>query len=112
MTLAQRNRQTGFRASLRVRGRTCFLLPERSEFKALLTPIDPMEGGVDTAFANGTRIHVPADTIPAQGIRPGSLIEDDAGRIHTVGPLVPSDLDGLRAWNCETSERTDATPNP
>lgn len=103
-------RQASFREALRHRGRRCYLIPDRSEFVALLSPSEPSDSGVDPGSAFSNRIHVPSDSFPSAGIKVGDVIEDDAGMMHRVQSLLPSDVVGVRVFECATSERTDATP--
>lgn len=103
-------RLAGVRESLRERGHLCFLLPTRSEFKALMPSVGPSADGLDRDIANGTQISVPFDGLPPEPLRRGVYIEGPDGSIHRVLSARRDTSAGLLVMDCETSDRTEATP--
>lgn len=110
MTEARRMRQKGLQASTRVRGVLCTLLPERSEFRGLFQPVEPSQEGLQRDSAECIRVHVPSDSVPAEGIRVGSTFTSEDGKMHRVQRIVPSDRPGVMVFDTEASPVNELTP--
>ncbi len=95
-------RRAGLEEDLRVRG-VCFEIQgSRERFRALLQPIDPSQG-LDKDSAEGQRVVVPVDLIPACGIKVGTVFRSEDGRLFRVQSFAPSESVIVRSFNCDVT---------